>query len=215
MDKKALINKHKKIVSFFLLVLNKFNPCNRCNRFYIKSSKNNSLQYNCSIMKNCLIKINGKNNRIIIYDFSVLSHCHIIINGDNNTIVIGEYCNLNQVEFWIEDNNNEIVIGKRTSLCGKTHLSAIESRKIIIGESCLFSSNIDFRTSDSHSIVNMNGERINPSEDILIGNHVWIGTKVTCLKGVIVADNCIVAATSTLCKKYTTPNCVGVFLPKY
>ena len=46
------------------------------------------------------------------------------------------------------------------------------------------------------------------SKDIVIEDHVWIGTKVTCLKGVRVSKDSIVGATTTLCKKYNTPNVI-------
>ncbi len=59
----------------------------------------------------------------------------------------------------------------------------------------------------------MEGERINPSKDIVIEDHVWIGTKVTCLKGVHVSKDSIVAATTTLCKSYDVPNSIIAGVP--
>ena len=115
---------------------------------------------------------------------------------------------MNQIELYTEDSNNEIVIGSHTSLCGKAHFEAIEGTKIHIGDNCLFSSDLHFRTGDSHSILNMQGERINKSQDIVIEDHVWVGTKVTCLKGVRVSRDSVVAATTTLCKDYDTPNVI-------
>ena len=108
----------------------------------------------------------------------------------------------------IEDDNNSIQIGEHTSLTGKTHLAAIEGTSIIIGDDCLFSSDLHFRTGDSHSIVDLNNNRINPSKDIVIGNHVWIGTKVTCLKNVKVSDNSVVAAGTILCKQHKESNVI-------
>jgi len=59
----------------------------------------------------------------------------------------------------------------------------------------------------------MQGNRINPSKDILIDDHVWIGTKVTCLKGVHVSKDSMVAATTTLCKTYDAPNAIIAGVP--
>lgn len=50
-----------------------------------------------------------------------------------------------------------------------------------------------FRTGDSHSIVNLLGDRINASKDIVISNHVWIGHKVHINKGVKIKEDSIVA----------------------
>ncbi|MBO5725785.1 MAG: acyltransferase, partial [Clostridia bacterium] len=42
----------------------------------------------------------------------------------------------------------------------------------------------------------------------VIEDHVWVGTKVTCLKGVHVSRDSVVAATTTLCKDYNIPNVI-------
>lgn len=116
--------------------------------------------------------------------------------------------------FWLEDDNNSIEIGEHTSLCGKIQLATIEGTKIIIGKDCLFSSEIDIRTGDSHSLVKKDTyERINQSKDIVIGNHVWVGTRVTMLKGTTIQHNCMVGAASLLSKKYNIPNCVLAGVP--
>ena len=60
----------------------------------------------------------------------------------------------------------------------------------------MLSHDIDIRNTDSHSIINMAGERINPSSDIIIGDHVWIGIRSTILKGSVIPSNTIVAAQS-------------------
>ena len=56
-------------------------------------------------------------------------------------------------------------------------------------------------------------KRLNPSASVKIGNHVWIGTNVTILKGTSVAENCTVGAASLLCKQYLNPNCVIAGVP--
>ena len=49
--------------------------------------------------------------------------------------------------------------------------------------------------------------------NVVIEDHVWIGTKVTCLKGVHVAADSVVAATTTLCKQYDEKNAVIAGVP--
>lgn len=61
--------------------------------------------------------------------------------------------------------------------------------------------------------LNLAGERINKSKDIVIENHIWIGTKVTCLKGVRVSENSVVAVTNMLCKAYNKSNVVIAGVP--
>lgn len=73
----------------------------------------------------------------------------------------------------------------------------------------MLSSNVTIRTGDGHSIIDTkSGKRINPADDIVIGNHVWIGFNSIVLKGAKIADNCIVGAASLINKEHSTSGCV-------
>lgn len=148
----------------------------------------------------------GKGNTIIIKKNSILTHCSFKFFGSNNCVVIGEKCFLNDLTVWIEDNNNRVEIGNKTSVHGKTGLACIEGTRIDIGEDCMFSSNIHFRTGDSHSVLDLEGKRINPSQNIVIGDHVWIGQDVFVGKGSAVPEHSIVAACAVVTKKFDKPN---------
>lgn len=158
---------------------------------------------------NCI----GEANTLCIQGPAKIRNCTVFIRGNFNKIVINSGVFLNEVDFYMEDDHNEAVIGEHSQLMGRTHLATIEGTRIIIGKDCLFSSELQFRTGDSHSIVDLEGKRINPSEDIVISDHVWIGTKVTCLKGTNVARDSIVGATSTLCSKFEHGNTVIAGVP--
>ena len=200
---KAFVFAHPKAVGTALKGYNAVRINNR-----IRTGKNNSLSYEIVKLNGVKITIKGAGNRVIIGDYAQLIDTVITIYGNDNVIRIGDRCKLNQADMYIEDSNNSIIIGEHTNIAGRTHLAAIESTEIRIGAECLFSSDIHFRTGDSHSIINEEGERINPSKNIVIGDHCWIGTRVTCLKGTEVADNTIVGAGSLLTKQYKESNCV-------
>lgn len=104
--------------------------------------------------------------------------------------------------FQIEDSYGKILIGKNTKLCGLINLGCIEGKSIIIEDNCLLSSDIVMRTGDSHSILNQSGKRINPSKDILIEEHVWIGNRVTINKGCIIKKNSIVGSGAIVTKAF-------------
>ena len=71
----------------------------------------------------------------------------------------------------------------------------------------MFSKDINIRTGDGHAIVNKKtGERINPSKDVTIGNHVWIGMRGIFLKGTSIGDNSVVGASSIVTKKIEKSN---------
>lgn len=202
-----MVNEHH---GFFKLCANLYNGVSPKNKLHPRKSK---VSIGVSVMKGLKIVCYGRDNEITIGDFARIRNSTIILHGNHNKVVIGDFSCLRDVEIYTEDSNNEIIIGSHTNLCGKTHLAAIEGTKILIGDNCLFSKDLHFRTGDAHSIVNMQGERINPSKDIVIEDHVWIGTKVTCLKGVRVSRDSMVAATTTLCKDYNVPNVIIAGVP--
>ena len=126
--------------------------------------------------------------------------------GSNNQIIIGDNCIFNNLSIWIEDNENVVKIGQNTRIHGTTGLACIEGTTIDIGEDCMFSSNINFRTGDSHSVLNLDGERINYSRNIHIGNHVWIGQNAFIGKGTAVSDNSIVGAYAVVTRVFDKSN---------
>lgn len=207
MNKKELVKKYRPLVNLAC------STYNLRNLFRKKVSSDTSLDISCSLLKKVDLRISGKNNRIIIEDFCRLNNCSIIISGSNNTVRIGPWSTLINAEICMEDDGNEIIIGEHTRILGKTHLAAIEGTKIVIGKDSMFSSDIHFRTGDSHSIVDMSGKRINGSEDIIIGEHVWVGTKATCLKGARVPDHSIIGACALVTGKFHTPYCVLAGVP--
>ncbi len=144
----------------------------------------------------------GNGNTVTIDRKSKLRNCTFKFYGSNNRVIIGERCSLSHLTVWIEDDNNCVQIAKNTTVHGTTGLACIEGCRIEIGEDCMFSSNIHFRTGDSHSVVDLDGHRINPSRDIVIGDHVWIGHNAIVCKGVTVADHSIVGAGSVVTRRF-------------
>lgn len=73
-------------------------------------------------------------------------------------------------------------------------------KKITFGDNCLVAWDTIFLDSDHHGIFNNKNEKINSDEEIVIGNNVWIGCNCMVLKGVKVADGCIIGAGSIVSK---------------
>lgn len=128
-------------------------------------------------------------------------------------LVILGHLNISGGSLRFEDDNCKIIIGDNTSV-GSAHISATEPDKsIIIGSDCLFSYNIELRTGDSHSIIDLNTDkRINYAKDIVIGNHVWIGALSIILKGVQIGDNSIIG-TNSLVTSIIPGNSLAVGVP--
>lgn len=116
-------------------------------------------------------------------------------------------CMLKELDLWVSDGGNT-EIGHNTYITGKTHIACIEGKKVTIGERCLFSNDITFRTGDSHSILDMSGERVNLAADLTIGDHVWIGQQVVVLKGADVGTDSIVGTRALVTGKAFKGNTV-------
>jgi acetyltransferase-like isoleucine patch superfamily enzyme len=164
------------------------------------------------ILYNCKIKSYGR-NEIIFQKGGIIRNTTIYIHGDNNVVKIGEDTCINQGDIYIEDHNNCVTIGDRTNLCGKIHLACTEGREIKMGNDCLCSSEIVIRTGDSHSILDMSGERINPAEDVVIGDNVWIGHRVLINKGVVIPENTVIGTGTVVTKSFDESNIILAGVP--
>lgn len=165
---------------------------------------------NCNFVTS-RIYVQGKGNRIIIDKALLHQSLFIKIRGDNKEIVIGEtkknIANLKIVS--IRGEKQKVAIGKDFS-CGGLEIQMNDGyENLIIGDDCLFSWGLKMRTSDGHSVVDIEtGKAINLPKDIKVGNHVWIGEDVKLLKGVLIPNNTIVGSFSVVTKDFTQENTV-------
>jgi acetyltransferase-like isoleucine patch superfamily enzyme len=87
--------------------------------------------------------------------------------------------------------------------------SSVDCQKeIIFGERCLVSWESLFIDGDYHKMFDAQGRHTNPPQAIIIGDHVWFGCRCLILKGVSVADDCVIAAGSLLNGTYNNPNSI-------
>ena len=137
----------------------------------------------------------------------------IYMRGSNHLLKIGKNCRYSGGEIYFEDHSCEIAIGNNKTI-ESAHLAVTEPpKKISIGEDCMFSSRIEFRTGDSHSIIdNLTKKRINPAQNTKIGNHVWIGAHSIVLKGVEIGNNSIIGTNSIVTKSIVS-NSIATGIP--
>lgn len=160
------------------------------------------------LMTRCRIRIRGSNNEIILGRGTWLHGCKLTIRGSNCRIVIGDGSTLRNNDLYIEDDGGQILIGCRTAIYGPTHLACIEGKTICVGDDGLISGNVTVRVGDSHSILDLEGNRINPSRDVEIGNRVWIGNQATILKGARVPEDTVIATGAIVTKAFCQPGTV-------
>ncbi len=202
MDRKAIYEKYKPILRPVLMLKN------RLFSLRVRGSRGNQIigLQRCMV-KNSQIHFSGRGNVIEIGDMSTLKGVSIYIAGSGNRVILGERTLLTGCTFCVEDDGNHIEIGEHTYILNQTELAAIEGTGIRIGEDCLISSDVVLRTGDSHSILNADGKRINPSGDIVLGRHVWLCKDVKILKNARIGNDCIIGTGAVV--THTTPEMPG------
>lgn len=155
----------------------------------------------------CVIKQEKGNvgNRVVIKKRTNLINTYIEFHGSNNLVSIDENGQIISNHLFVYDDNNTLQIGKHFNSGRDTTIAILEGGSITIGDDCLFSYNVEVRNSDSHSLMDDKGNRINYAKDVVIGNHVWMAQRAIVLKGAIINDGCVVAANALVTNHFFEP----------
>lgn len=161
-----------------------------------------------SNVKGLSITITGNNNKVTIELPSNFINVAVVMDGDNNEFYLktSRHRTIRHTTFGVEG-GSKIKVGAGLSVYRDVHIVAKNGKTITIGDECMFAREIMIRNNDGHVILDKNtGELLNPPEDIIIGNHVWIGMRVMIFKGAIVSDGSVVGAGSLVNKKFDEEN---------
>lgn len=141
-------------------------------------------------MINCHCELEGDSlERVFIGKFSVIDSYSTI--GCRTSIVLKEQGVI-----------PEIRIGDGCMIGQYNHITAV--RRIIIGNN-LLTGRFVLITDNSHGGINREELKIHPAKrdlsskgEVVIGNNVWIGDKVSILPGVHIGDGCIIGSNSVV-----------------
>lgn len=161
--------------------------------------------------------------------FKVLTGLEITIHGNNNTVRldklvypkggtkglpglgldIGLPADDTLIPGTPRDANNCLVeIGENTIICGARLLLVNHDTSIKIGKNCMISWGIDIWCTDAHTVTDLDGNVLNFSKSIEIGDHVWIGRDVKIGKNTKISNDSIVGWGSIVTKKFEDTNVV-------
>lgn len=146
-------------------------------------------------ISNCKIRVSGRNNKIIIEPGAVLRGTKIVVSGQGHTVTFGPgFTMYGGGEILVTgQDGGDVTFGPKVEL-DAVLVWAVESRNISIGEDSMVGRRSDIRTSDSHPIIDLeSGQRINPPQDVVIGERVWVGAHAAIMKGSVLEDDSIVA----------------------
>ena len=162
------------------------------------------------------ITINGDNNYIRLGVAKSYHKFALNFKGDDKLLEVNDTTkNINNFKFTsIRGSGQKLSIGKDFS-CGGLEVQMNDGDELCkIGDNCLFSWGIKIRTSDGHSVVDLEtGLAVNMPKDVTIKNRVWVGEDVSFLKGSSIATDCIVGSRSVVTKVFTQKNCVVAGFP--
>lgn len=157
------------------------------------------------------LKVLGSGNEVV-FGKNVSLNCQIRIQGDGNRLFIGNECNL-RGQILIKGRSQTIRVGDATTF-QSAYLLCQEGCDIIIGRHCMFSREIEVRTTDAHSLVDLStGARINQPRSVVIGDHVWVGLRALISKGASIPDDCIIGASAFVNSAHTESHTVLAGVP--
>ena len=162
-------------------------------------------------LSNVELDIIGDDNQIMIGKDCVLTNVNFRLRGSGHRIRIGENCRISRgALLWFEDQNGLLQVGSNTTMV-EVHIAVTEQdSKVIIGEDCMLANDIDIRTGDSHSVIDLStGERLNHPGNINISRHVWIAPHAIILKGVTIGENSIIATGAVVTKSFGSGVIIG------
>jgi acetyltransferase-like isoleucine patch superfamily enzyme len=180
----------------------------------IKGEESNLINIDSeTVFKGSRIHIEGCNNIVILDKAFLYQQLFINIKGDMKYVYIKSskkiINNLKIVS--IRGNNQRVVIGEEFS-CGGLEIQMNDGNEnLSIGDNCLFSWGIKMRTSDGHSVIDLDtNHAINLPKDIIVCDRVWVGEDVRFLKGVSIPPDTIVASAAVVTKTFTDKDSFSV-----
>lgn len=177
------------------MVLNK----SRIQYSWFKCTSLNSFVISKSIVIKSRINVVGEHNKLNINN-CFLEAAIITVDGAANLVEVEQGVKLRNVNLIIRGNNCSVRIGKDTTFGGARIVNVGSDNSIMIGDNCLFADKIEIWASDTHAIYDENGNWINKEKPVIIESNVWIGSKVTILKGVKIGEGSIIGMETLLTK---------------
>ena len=136
----------------------------------------------------------------------------------SSEVVFGNNCRLTSGEVRIFNHpaRTSIRVGNNTTFETNLGLHANVGKKLIIGNDCMISHFVEMWAGDGHTVFDVNtGKNINSNYDglpehknqLVLGDHVWVGKEAYIMHGTNIAAGSIVGAKSVVKGRFSN-NCV-------
>lgn len=181
-----------------------------------KDDHGNEIVYDGDVREDKIdIRFKGSNNTLTIAPDADLRDLLVTFSGDNGRIEISPTTKKRAgLRFELRcGHESRIWIGPNVGCAGRAFISAVEGVSVTIGEDVMFAKNIEVRGDDTHPIFDVRTEkRLNPSQSIVVGEHVWIAKHAVVMGGVTIGNGSVIGFRSIVTSSIPN-NCVAVGSP--
>ena len=153
--------------------------------------------------KNAVIEIN-RNAKIYLGGGDIEIGCELLKKSKTET-----YVRLRDNAIWSSSGGCKIAYGstlealENALFCNKyftmnSNSVIIAAKKIQFGQDVMIGRNVVIYDSDHHIIRDEEGNISNFDAPVIIGDHVWLATNVTVLKGAVIGTGSVIAANAVV-----------------
>lgn len=176
-------------------------------------------------------------NKIIFDGEPITDNISVLFRGTGNTLIIDKNARIRRLSIRFDQNNGtcqlggnsgkvapfqgiirvgqdaNVLLGNDVSTTNTVQISAVEGSKIQLGNDVMIAGDVKIRGDDGHPIFDVRtGKRLNPAQDIIIGDHVWLGIESFILGGANLGNGSVVGARGLVTKSFPN-NCIVAGVP--
>lgn len=181
--------------------------------------KNGKVYKKRFLPKGLTIIFEGNNNTVKLHKNNKYENVQIDFEDNNSNFKLDETCyKLRDIRAYLEE-SSQISIGKNCQLKSRNleliaNCTYDKPATISIGDNVFIAKNVTIRTSDGHTLIDANTHNpLNPTQNVVINDNVWIGLNSTILKGANIPKGSVVGACSLVNKRFEKKNSLIVGMP--
>lgn len=177
-------------------------------------SQGNEIISERTVSERVSVNFRGKNNRLIVDPTANIQRLDITFDCDNGSVSIGRNIGKPALLAYMRvGQDSRVIIGDDVSSTRLCVFVAVEGTTLRVGNDVMIASSVEIRTDDAHPIFDVaSGMRVNPSTNVTIGDHVWLGNRSVIMSGTEIGDGSVVGH-SALVKGRFPNNCIIAGVP--